>query len=75
MVTMITAPAPLNGDNGNPQERVVTIMPSLLASKWKSCINKVEVILVDTKLETRVNTACGGSPPPVANRGGDEIIA
>jgi hypothetical protein len=75
MVTMTIAPAPLNGDNSNPQERVVTIMPSLLASKWKSCINKVEVILVDTKLETMVNTACGGHHPPGANRGGDEIIA
>jgi len=73
---MVTAaPAAPNGDNANHQERVVTIMPSLLASKWKSCISKVEVILVDTKLETRVNTACGGSPPPGVNRGGDEIIA
>jgi len=74
MSSSVTAPTAPDGDYSNHQGHVVTIMPSLLASKWKSCINKVEVILVDTKLETRVNTACEGSPPPGANRGGDEII-
>jgi len=57
------APAAPDGDNGNHQERVVTIMLSLLASKWKSCISKVEVIWVDTKLEPRVIQAAGGDHP------------